>query len=348
MEVKTIHSGSEDKKFAWHVAQVFLDKPRLGLTSIVVLSLHLNNAHAEKPVAGPNAIAEIIDTASLACHRQGCPDLDIVCGDFNFARFGRDDSGKWHDGTYNVFEQRNIIPVADYSGECCFVGVRESWVQQLYCKGFSWGEQLLDRTQEEQDEITAKFLEQCGANPRRPCLSASSRRPALRLRGPGLRPRSAPSPVPDAHHPSRICRPLQRLRSETRPVPPSRRTPTHTHTRISAYQHPHDSPIPAPLPPRLLPPRSRRCLPLPPRMRQARCAMHVARAPTPTPPRPAPTPTPPRPAPTPTPPRTSSRAIAASCGQARCAMHVARASSRPSCPCCHTEALTSTGPCSCT
>ena len=57
MEVKTIHSGSEHKKFAWHVAQVFLDKPRLGLTSIVVLSLHLNNAHAKKPVAGPNAPA---------------------------------------------------------------------------------------------------------------------------------------------------------------------------------------------------------------------------------------------------------------------------------------------------
>ena len=67
MEVMTIHSGSENKKFAWHVAQVFLDKPRLGLTSIVVLSLHLNNAHAKKPVAGPNAIAEIIDTAATAC-----------------------------------------------------------------------------------------------------------------------------------------------------------------------------------------------------------------------------------------------------------------------------------------
>ena len=94
MEVKTIHSGSEHKKFAWHVAQVFLDKPRLGLTSIVVLSLHLNNAHAKKPVAGPNAIAEIIDTAATACVAAGCPDLDIVCGDINMARAGRDDSGK--------------------------------------------------------------------------------------------------------------------------------------------------------------------------------------------------------------------------------------------------------------
>ena len=172
---------------------------------------------------------------------------------------GKSDSGRWHDATLNVLEERQIIPVADWGGECCFVGVRESWVQQLYIKGSSWGQQLENRTEEEKDELKAKFLRQCGANEKRPCLSASSRRPALRLRGPGLRPRSAPSPVPDAHHASRICRPLQRLRSETRPVPSGRRTPTHTHTRISAYQHPHDSPIPAPLPPRLLPPLRPSC-----------------------------------------------------------------------------------------
>ena len=52
------------------------------------------------------------------------------------------DSALWHDTTYDVLELRGIIPVSDWQGECCFAGIRETWIQQLQVKGSSWGQQL--------------------------------------------------------------------------------------------------------------------------------------------------------------------------------------------------------------
>eukprot|EP00974_Lingulodinium_polyedra_P092937 9003546-Lingulodinium_polyedra.AAC.1 len=57
----------------WHVAAVFLDQPRLGLKSIVVVSLHLNNKYAKRPVAGPRQFAKAFDDAQAVCERLGCP-----------------------------------------------------------------------------------------------------------------------------------------------------------------------------------------------------------------------------------------------------------------------------------
>ena len=37
----------------------------------------------------------------------------------------------WHDATYDVFENRSILPVSDWPDECCFAGIRETFVQQL-------------------------------------------------------------------------------------------------------------------------------------------------------------------------------------------------------------------------
>ena len=86
MEVRTIRSGSEDKQVAWRVAEVFLDRPRLGLKSLVVMSLHLNSAQAKKPVAGPATLAAVLDEAITGCRVAGRPTMDIVCGDINMAR----------------------------------------------------------------------------------------------------------------------------------------------------------------------------------------------------------------------------------------------------------------------
>ena len=68
----------------------------------------------------------------------------------------------WNDATYDIFEKRCILPVADWSDECCFVAIRESFVQQLLVKGSSWGEQLEDNP-EEKAKIRKQFLTQCGA-----------------------------------------------------------------------------------------------------------------------------------------------------------------------------------------
>ena len=97
MEVRTIGYGYEEKKVAWHVAEVFLDRPRLGLKTLVVMSLHLNNVQAKKPVAGPSTLAAVLDEAITACRAAGRPTMDIVCGDINMARPPREIKGPFID-----------------------------------------------------------------------------------------------------------------------------------------------------------------------------------------------------------------------------------------------------------
>ena len=50
------------------------------------MSIHLSCKYAKKPVAGPHALAEALDTAQRRCSELGCPSLDIVRGDINMAR----------------------------------------------------------------------------------------------------------------------------------------------------------------------------------------------------------------------------------------------------------------------
>ena len=97
MEVKTICFGYEEKKVAWHVAEVFLDRPRLGLKTLVVMSVHLNNVHAKKPVAGPSTFAAVLDEAIAGCRVAGRPAMDIVRGDINMARPPREIKGPFID-----------------------------------------------------------------------------------------------------------------------------------------------------------------------------------------------------------------------------------------------------------
>ena len=59
----------------------------------------------------------------------------------------------WNDAAYDVFESRNILPVSDWSKECCFVGIRKSFVTQLLVQGTSWGQQTEGKGKEEEDEI---------------------------------------------------------------------------------------------------------------------------------------------------------------------------------------------------
>ena len=67
------------------------------------------------------------------------------------------------------------MPVSDWAGECCFAAVRAMWLEQLLVKGSSWGQQLEGKSQEEQDEIGQRFLEQRGAKPTSRGLSVRSR-----------------------------------------------------------------------------------------------------------------------------------------------------------------------------
>ena len=80
----------------------------------------------------------------------------------------------WNDATLDVFENRGILPVSDWTGECCFVGIRESFVSQLFVQGTSWGQQLENKSEEERPAVRKKFLTQCGANLTSPGLSVHS------------------------------------------------------------------------------------------------------------------------------------------------------------------------------
>ena len=80
----------------------------------------------------------------------------------------------WNDATLDVFENRGILPVSDWTGECCFVGIRESFVSQLFVQGTSWGQQLENKSEEERLAVRKKFLTQCGANLTSPGLSVHS------------------------------------------------------------------------------------------------------------------------------------------------------------------------------
>jgi hypothetical protein len=80
----------------------------------------------------------------------------------------------WNDATFDVFENRGILPVSDWTGECCFVGIRESFVSQLFVQGTSWGQQLEIKGEEERLVVRKKFLTQCGANLTSPGLSVHS------------------------------------------------------------------------------------------------------------------------------------------------------------------------------
>ena len=98
-EIQTI-AHFRDKTIHWHVAEVFFERPRLGLNSLVIMSVHLSSVYAKRPVAGPQALELAVDAAMAACEHARRPSLDIVCGDINMAR--------WQKRQHAVVERRNV------------------------------------------------------------------------------------------------------------------------------------------------------------------------------------------------------------------------------------------------
>ena len=118
--VQTVAHSSIPGKIYWHVAEIHFDRPRLGLDSLVIMSVHLNNVHAKKPRAGPLALEEAIDAAIKACQDAGRPSLDIVCGDINMARpplSSHDNFGR------SSGSLKNHVPQFDISVWLCMVAV---------------------------------------------------------------------------------------------------------------------------------------------------------------------------------------------------------------------------------
>ena len=70
---------------SWLVAEIYLEHPHLGLTSLVVMSNHLICKYAKR-VSGLSTLADALDAATLDCLHAARPSLDIVCGNINMAR----------------------------------------------------------------------------------------------------------------------------------------------------------------------------------------------------------------------------------------------------------------------
>ena len=152
--------------------------------------------NCQEACGGASGLGRSLDDALRACrnaHRHG---LNIVCGDINMARWQKTSHSCGTTPLTTFFEKRCIVPVADWVDECCFVAIRESFLQQLQVKGSSWGEQMDENNPDEKDRIWEQFLTQCGANlgskdVHWPMQLAMSIAPGPHTRSSGLRQRSA-------------------------------------------------------------------------------------------------------------------------------------------------------------
>ena len=176
------HTGVDVQgRVRWHFATVHFPTPRVGRTSLGVLSIHLNNVLAKKPVAGCIELGRTIDQATQFSA--------------NMARWSKQHKNEWHECTLEELEKRRFLPVADYVNECCCVAVHERLMQTLSMKGSSWGERPEKLQGSEQKEaFHASFLEQVGARHTSQDVHwpmSLALRMALSGRASGLRQRSA-------------------------------------------------------------------------------------------------------------------------------------------------------------
>ena len=73
--IATLGHGEADATY-WHCIKLTWPEPRGGIREITILSMHVSNKIAKKPVAGPRAVAAALDAALVVC-----PEIDLVTGD---------------------------------------------------------------------------------------------------------------------------------------------------------------------------------------------------------------------------------------------------------------------------
>jgi hypothetical protein len=118
--VQSVAHASIPGEMYWQVAEILFDKPRLGLNSLVTMSVHLNN---------PRVLEEAIDAAIKALQDAGRPAPDIVCGDINMARpplSSHDNFGR------SSGSLKNYTPRFDISFWLCMVAVCRQVVELRY------------------------------------------------------------------------------------------------------------------------------------------------------------------------------------------------------------------------
>jgi hypothetical protein len=134
------------------LARIDFHTPRVGLDSLVVLSIHLNNIIAKKPCAPVQALEEVFEKTI------GHGSFDIVCGDINMARWGKDCGGEWRADVLSLLKKWDIEPVSYFPDECCFIGVNSAFARRFIVKGSCWGEQERNKG----DSGWDRFAEQVG------------------------------------------------------------------------------------------------------------------------------------------------------------------------------------------
>ena len=157
--------GASPGRMRWHFATVSFPEKRVNLSSLGILSLHLNNILAKKTQAGYEEVGRTIDKA--CAFKPSSHTVDVICGDLNMSRWSRamtdKEAANWNEGTLGELEKRGYIPVADYTNECCFVAVHDSIAQSLHIRGSSWGERSENLNPAQRKAFHRAFLEQVGA-----------------------------------------------------------------------------------------------------------------------------------------------------------------------------------------
>ena len=126
-----------EKRCRWFLAAIHFDVPRATFDKLVVLSVHLNNQVAKKPVASIDALREVLQEAI------GISPIHVIAGDINMARWTAEVGGAWKPEMLALLKEFALHPVADFSEECCFIGVDKDLLDAYRVQGSSWGEKLL-------------------------------------------------------------------------------------------------------------------------------------------------------------------------------------------------------------
>ena len=115
----------------WHFARIDFQSPRAGLTSMTLLSIHLNNVKAKKAQAPLNILEDVLTKA------YGLAPIDLIMGDLNMARW-EPGTKEWRQDVLTLFLKFDLRPLAEHPDECCFIGISKDLANKVRTSGNSW------------------------------------------------------------------------------------------------------------------------------------------------------------------------------------------------------------------
>ena len=101
--VEPLTGKCPERHCRWYLAKVSFTVPRVGIHTLHVLSIHLNNIVAKKSVVPITALEEVLTAANRIAR------VDIIAGDINMARWKDGKSGAWRQASFHSKGVRVVI-----------------------------------------------------------------------------------------------------------------------------------------------------------------------------------------------------------------------------------------------